>query len=80
MIIKRVLGPKGQIVIPRDVRDLLGLKPGSEVILEVTGNEVKIKPAVSNDEFLARFCEMPAKLHEKIDLEKLMDQEYLNED
>ena len=27
------LGPKGQIVIPKDVRDMFGLEPGSSLIL-----------------------------------------------
>jgi AbrB family looped-hinge helix DNA binding protein len=44
---RRSLGEKGQIVIPKDVRNYLGLKPGSEVILEVRGRELIIKPGES---------------------------------
>ncbi|HEX9940919.1 MAG TPA: AbrB/MazE/SpoVT family DNA-binding domain-containing protein [Thermoanaerobaculia bacterium] len=37
---------KGQITIPSDIREQLGLTPNSEVILEVEGNAVRIRPAV----------------------------------
>jgi AbrB family looped-hinge helix DNA binding protein len=35
----------GRVTIPADVRRLLGLEPGQTVTLEVTGSEVRIKPA-----------------------------------
>ncbi len=79
MIIKRKLGPKGQIVIPKDIRDLLGIKAGSEVTLEVTGNVIKIKPPPTTEQFLNQFCENPKKLRKKIDIEKVIDEEYSSE-
>ena len=36
---------KGQITIPSEIRDQLGLTPNSEVILEVEGNTVRIRRA-----------------------------------
>ncbi|MBW8879488.1 MAG: AbrB/MazE/SpoVT family DNA-binding domain-containing protein [Acidobacteria bacterium] len=36
---------KGQITIPREIREQLGLMPNSEVILEVEGNTVRIRRA-----------------------------------
>ncbi|MHA1209221.1 MAG: AbrB/MazE/SpoVT family DNA-binding domain-containing protein [Candidatus Freyarchaeota archaeon] len=45
MIVKRIVGPKGQVVIPKDVRDALGLREGSEVVVELRGDEVVIKRA-----------------------------------
>ena len=32
MIIKRKVGPKGQIVIPKIVRESLGIQPGDEFL------------------------------------------------
>ncbi|MCP8308550.1 MAG: AbrB/MazE/SpoVT family DNA-binding domain-containing protein [archaeon] len=42
--LKSKVGPKGQAVIPKEIRDMLGIKPGSEVIFEVKGDEVVVKP------------------------------------
>jgi AbrB family looped-hinge helix DNA binding protein len=37
------VGPKGQVVIPKRMRDALGLKPGVEVTVEVRDQEIIIK-------------------------------------
>lgn len=29
---------KGQVTIPKEVRDSLGIKPGTQVVIEATGN------------------------------------------
>ncbi len=42
--LKSKLGPKGQAVIPKEIRELMGIKPGSEVVFEVRGDEVIVKP------------------------------------
>ena len=48
MIAKMRMGPKGQVVIPKHVRDDMGIKPGEEVIMDYKGNELTIKKAASN--------------------------------
>ncbi|MEM2959797.1 MAG: AbrB/MazE/SpoVT family DNA-binding domain-containing protein [Candidatus Freyarchaeota archaeon] len=35
MIGRRAIGPKGQVVIPKEIRDVLGLREGSEVLVEL---------------------------------------------
>ena len=39
------VGAKGQVVIPKDIRDELGLQPGAEVDFERDGDAVRILPA-----------------------------------
>lgn len=39
------IGAKGQVVIPKELRDRLGLQPGSEVDFEQDGDGVRIVPA-----------------------------------
>mgnify|MGYP001619428923 CR=1 len=59
MIIRRQLGEKGQVVIPKDIRDMLRLREGEEVVFEVVNNEVKIKPEQDPEEFLEDFLNVP---------------------
>jgi AbrB family looped-hinge helix DNA binding protein len=41
------VGPKGQVVIPKSMRDRLGLRPGDEVTFELEGRAVKVEPATT---------------------------------
>jgi len=76
MIIKRKVGPKGQIVIPKDAREQLHIKPGSEVLIEVFENELRIRPAVDQQNYLKNFFETPKKLTKKVDFKKIYDEQY----
>lgn len=38
------VGPKGQVVIPKDLRDALGLEPGDEVTFWRDGDHVAVRP------------------------------------
>jgi AbrB family looped-hinge helix DNA binding protein len=72
MIEKRVIGPKGQIVIPKKIREQLGLKRGSKVIFESENGEIKLKPQTKPEEFIEEFCaEVKKKLKERISLDEL---------
>jgi AbrB family looped-hinge helix DNA binding protein len=76
MQIRRKIGPKGQIVIPKMVRDFLGLESGDEVVLEVRDKEVMIRRGVDPARFVDDFCSLiDKKLKEKVDLEKLLEGE-----
>ncbi len=35
---------KGQIIVPKDIRDSLGMNPGREVSVELLGDHVEIRP------------------------------------
>jgi AbrB family looped-hinge helix DNA binding protein len=37
------VGTKGQVVIPKAIRDEIGIKPGDEVIFEPNGSEVRVR-------------------------------------
>lgn len=37
------VGPKGQVVIPKSIRDRLGISTGDEVVVEQAGREVRIR-------------------------------------
>lgn len=38
------VGPKGQVVIPKDLRDALGIEPGDEVSFWRDGDHVSLRP------------------------------------
>lgn len=81
MEMKRAVGEKGQIVLPKDVRDYLGIKPGSKVIFEVKGKEIVIKPEKSGEEFVKDFLNVP-KLKKPLttkQIKKILDKQYEEE-
>ncbi|HLE40693.1 MAG TPA: AbrB/MazE/SpoVT family DNA-binding domain-containing protein [Nitrospirota bacterium] len=41
---KTTLDRFGRVVVPKEIRDRLGLKPGAEIELDEHGNEVVLKP------------------------------------
>jgi len=76
MKLRRKIGQKGQIVIPKVVREYAGIKPGDEIEMEVREKEVVIRPGMDPEEFVESFCSVTEKkLTKKLDLEKLMEQE-----
>jgi len=76
MIIRRKLGPKGQLLLPKDIRELLGVKPGEDIYIEVNNDEVRIRAATDLTHFLANFYDVPKKLKEKINIEREIEEEY----
>lgn len=41
------VGPKGQVVVPKRIRERLGIEPGDEVLVEEDEGEVRIRRAGS---------------------------------
>ena len=44
------VGPKGQVVVPKKIRDRLGIKPGDEVIVSEADGEARVRKALTLDE------------------------------
>lgn len=77
--LKSKLGPKGQAVIPKEIRDMMGIRPGSEVLFEVRGDEIVIKPLQdrSSVDELTRLIPRELKLEDEVDLKKIILSEAL---
>ncbi|MCS4540742.1 MAG: AbrB/MazE/SpoVT family DNA-binding domain-containing protein [Euryarchaeota archaeon] len=75
MKIRRVIGEKGQIVVPKDIREHLGIKPGTKIIFEVKEKEVILRPFKDPKQFVEEFCTVPKKLTKKIDIEKIREKQ-----
>lgn len=63
------INEKGQLLIPKILRDSYGLKPGSSAILSEEGNSLVIKPKKSMAEF-AKFLDSLPRTKIKIDSDK----------
>ncbi len=50
------VGPKGQVVIPKDLRDVLGIEPGDEVTFWRDGAHVAVRPMRSTQPLKGRFA------------------------
>jgi AbrB family looped-hinge helix DNA binding protein len=69
----KTIGPKGQIVIPKRIRDALGLKPGVNVTIKVKGDEIIIsKPKIEGTYTEYYISTFSPKLKETIDIKKII--------
>ena len=48
------VGVKGQVVIPKAIRDEIGIQPGDEVVFEPNGREVRVRRAADDPDERAR--------------------------
>lgn len=49
------VGPKGQIVIPKDVRDMFGIEPGDTVLVLADSEQgIALKPVKGNEGMFRR--------------------------
>jgi len=53
------VGPKGQVVIPKEFRDELGLRPGDEVVFSRENQGVLVEPVRSSLPLRGRFRGAP---------------------
>ncbi len=53
------VSPKYQIVIPREVREKLGIRPGQKVEAFAVGNRVELVPVEPIQSFRGRFPDLP---------------------
>lgn len=68
-MIKRTVGPKGQIVIPKDIREHVGMREGSRVVFEVKDKEIVIRNETDPEKYVEDFCNVPKKV--KLDIKKI---------
>ena len=74
MRLRSKVGPKGQTVIPKEVRDILRIAPGDEVVFELGDREAKIRPAgrSSSVSELTEIVPRKDKLSKDVDIKKLI--------
>jgi AbrB family looped-hinge helix DNA binding protein len=72
----KTIGPKGQVVIPKGIREALGLKPGVRVIIERRGEEILIsKPKIEGSYTEYFTATRSPKLKGPVHIKKIMTEE-----
>jgi AbrB family looped-hinge helix DNA binding protein len=72
----RNVGPKGQVVIPKRMREALGLKPGVEITLELRDKEIVIKKPQVRGSYTEYFITTSSpKLKKRINVKELIADE-----
>lgn len=81
MKIRREIGEKGQVVIPKDIREFLGLKSKEKVFFEVRNDEVILKKEQDPKEFLKDFLDVSEKKGKGSirEIKKLIENQYEEE-
>ena len=73
---RKNVGQKGQVVIPKQLRDAIGLKPGVEVILEIRGDEIVIsKPKIEGSYTEYYTTTQTPKLKKVVNLKEIINEE-----
>ncbi|MBI4142172.1 AbrB/MazE/SpoVT family DNA-binding domain-containing protein [Candidatus Woesearchaeota archaeon] len=70
VILKMKIGPKGQVVIPKILRDKYKICPGDEVIVEESTTGVLIEKPFVDIVKIARECAERVQHNKKIDFDK----------
>ena len=80
MEIIKEIGKKGQVVIPKDIRESLGLREKDKIVFEISNNEVKIKSKENPEEFIKKFFSLSKIKRKKSltpeEIDKIMDESY----
>lgn len=72
------LSSKGQLVIPKEIRQALNLEPGTEFEIEVVEGQIVLKPLVDKDEVRRIVAEM-RRLVDGVDLVDDIEAEHRRE-
>jgi len=78
MIIKGEIGEKGEIVIPNDICEHLGLNVGINIILEVEDDKLIIQKEGDAEKIMEDFLDTP-KIKRKVsvkELKEVYDEQY----
>ncbi|MFW5904531.1 MAG: AbrB/MazE/SpoVT family DNA-binding domain-containing protein [Candidatus Saliniplasma sp.] len=75
MIEKKIL-KKGQVVIPKDIRDLLGLHEGDKVMIDIEGDIIKIRKEGNISEKLKTISEKHDKKISTEEIKKSLKDRY----
>lgn len=74
MKVRGRVGPKGQVVIPKELRDEFKIAPGDEVMFDANENMILIYPRIDPKKFVEEYISLVKKKEKppaKIDWDEL---------
>ena len=74
-----VIGERGQITIPKDIRDKEGLKPRDKIIVKIENNQIIVEKALSKRE-KEKLIEEYFKKYSKLEEETAKDWEHVSKE
>lgn len=71
------IGPNGQVVIPKEIREITGIKENTEVIVSLYNNSIIIKKSKPETESYLSYYKATysKKLKSNIDINKILNEE-----
>jgi len=77
-----VVGPNGEVKLPKEVMDKLGIGPGSEMAVELDVGEhaIVLRPKTKPQDFVEELIKVvpcDKKLRRRIDLKRVIEEEVL---
>jgi len=74
---KRKVGPKGQIVIPKEIRDTLGLREGASLVFSLSGDVIELRSEPTAEQILRKFFTVKGKrTRRRVEWRTVLDEEY----
>jgi AbrB family looped-hinge helix DNA binding protein len=74
----RTVGERGQVVLPKKLRERFNLRPGKKVVFEAKENVIILRPEMAPERFVEEFVAVPKKL-KKIsikDVKRVIERQY----
>jgi AbrB family looped-hinge helix DNA binding protein len=69
------VGPKGQVVLPKRIRDRLGIKPGDSVDVEQRDDEVRIRRVDLEGDLFGSLADLPGGGTSEVEAEHRRERE-----
>ena len=81
MEFERKVGPKGQVVIPKDIRRITGISPNSKVLISVENKSIIIKTESKEPvwQFMRKFAKEYGKQLSIKEIKKMKEEEHAEE-
>jgi AbrB family looped-hinge helix DNA binding protein len=69
------VGPKGQVVLPKRIRDRIGIRPGQQVRVTEADGEIRVRKLATIEELRGIFRDAPGRGTKDLEEQRRRDRE-----